>query len=179
MRFICLSSPFPGSLFLSLEFTARDLPWWSQFFLFRRSKYLSVWISSYVRLPSDSLTYSLVGRQCEHGKYKVTQFLQCSPGSGKQLPSQGNIHSGVAVCQGGKQWAHLLYSLPHHCQLDTGLWPRRCRAVIWGHCGRKGLWPKENNCTKLFHAREGNFYCVEPLQLGVWFVRVPNIMFKM
>lgn len=153
MRFICLSSPFPGSLFLSLEFTAKD----ALMIPVPSVQVVKIFISVDFLLreaPLQTVSHTaLLGRQCEFGKCKVLQFLQCSGGLGNSCPAKAIFIQVWPCAKVVKQWAHLLYSLPHLPVGYRGLQaPGDGRAIIRGHCGRKSLWPKVNNCTKLFHA---------------------------
>ena len=153
MRFICLSSPFPGSLFLSLEFTAEDalmIPVPSV-----QIVKIFIGVDFLLReapLQTVSHTALLVG-SVNVANAKSHSSCSAVLGLGNSCPAKAIFIQVWPYEKVVKQWAHLLYSLPHLPVGYRGLRaPGDGRAIIQGHCGRKSLWPKVNNCTKLFHA---------------------------
>ena len=153
MRFICLSSPFPGSLFLSLEFTAEDalmipVPSVQIVKLFISVDFLLC------EVPLQTVSHTaLLDGSVSVANAKSHSSCSVVLGLGNSCPAKA-IFIQVWLCaKVVKEWAHLLYSLPHLSVGYRGLQALGDgRAIIQGHSGRKSLWPKGNNCTKLFHA---------------------------
>lgn len=135
MRFICLSSPFPGSLFLSLEFTAEDALMIPVLSVQKVKIFISVdFLLREAPLQTVSHTALLVG-SVNMANTKSLSSCSVVLGLGNSCPAKA-IFIQVWPCAKVVNSGHTFSTLFPICQLDTedsgpGRWQSRNLGSLW------------------------------------------------